>query len=248
MMKRSMQARSMSRPESDGPFSAMCATSPPAGKHQYLKLPATCPIRLACPADRPAGPAPATTWTNPGPPTATPAPRPPSKSPATQTDANVRKPAPDLPRKTGPRREPRPAASQSARIAVAAARNKKGVSLLNSMVLSDRPEDTTTSILFRSPSLRTGRCSSVYRRHRLADFRRQSHFARPPPVGDEWKKGLEQSRSPQGRDVPRVRCGLSVDRRELVSHRAFFEHFGFPRGRKIWWPMRVGSIPRRVLP
>jgi hypothetical protein len=39
---------------------------------------------------------------------------------------------------------------------------------------------------------------------------------------------------------------LSVDRRTAVFYRVFFEHFGFPRAKKIWC-FPLGSIPRRIL-
>jgi len=43
---------------------------------------------------------------------------------------------------------------------------------------------------------------------------------------------------------PGLRFIMSVYRRRRISHRAFFEHFGFPAPAKIWW-FSSGSISRR---
>jgi hypothetical protein len=46
-----------------------------------------------------------------------------------------------------------------------------------------------------------------------------------------------------GLSRPGLRFTVSVYRRTRISHRAFFEHFGFPAPEKIWW-FSSGSISR----
>src|SRR5882724_12485196 len=67
------------------------------------------------------------------------------------------------------------------------------------------------------------------------------------------RQGRGKTRNPRRNHPPTASlqcsnapCALSVYRRAPVSHRAFFEHFGFHPAKKILCS-RLVSIPRRIL-
>src|SRR5882724_3579406 len=73
-------------------------------------------------------------------------------------------------------------------------------------------------------------------------------------LGGGRRQGRGKTRNPQRNHPPTASlqcsnapCALSVYRRAPVSHRAFFEHFGFHPAKKILC-FRLVSIPRRILP
>jgi hypothetical protein len=82
--------------------------------------------------------------------------------------------------------------------------------------------------------------SSVDRRTRRPEFQ-------PRPLrfsACNRQKGNGKLVHRPGLRQPGLRFIMSVYRRRRISHRAFFEHFGFPAPEKIWW-FSSGSISRR---
>jgi hypothetical protein len=81
--------------------------------------------------------------------------------------------------------------------------------------------------------------SSVDRRTRRPEF--QPRPLRCSACNRQKGKGKLVHRP--GLSQPGLLSILSVYRRTRISHRAFFEHFGFPAPEKIWW-FSSGSISR----
>jgi hypothetical protein len=102
----------------------------------------------------------------------------------------------------------------------------------------------------REPSQHTFQDLEEYELPRFVGLPTKNRFRRRrnPGVAQSAKSG----RSPQNPFPPasfsgsRTQFALSVYRRAPVFHHAFFEHFEFPRAKKIWW-FPVALIPRRFL-
>jgi hypothetical protein len=184
-----------------------------SGEAPYLRLRATWRTRPACPEGRTAGPIHATALD--------------------ESRAAHKETSPQAAHGT------KTNSAAAPRFAVAAARSKKRSFFVDKHGLLNWLKPAT-SILFRVFQVGVRPPSSVDRRSE-PQCNAGVNLNLPPAKVSEESGIKAESSSSHKYETFKPRFSLSVDRREVVFHRAVFEHLGFPPAKKIWWAISHGG-------